>query len=233
MAGRKQEFSDSIKVYVRVRPLISREFSTRECVTVAEREATVTLKDSDRHFSCKYDHVFTDSKGQDDVWNEMKDVVDNVIEGYNTTIFAYGQTGSGKTHTLFGPEVEEFKGPNKGIVPRAIHDLFSKISGSKKASVYCSFLQIYNEELFDLLRDPIMQYSLQIHEDARGDIFVDGLSQFRVKNTAEAMQLLDRGISYRATRSTVMNQVSADRLLLTDMCTSNYFKSKGIHSFLS
>jgi len=216
MSGSKKEFSDSIKVYVRVRPLISREFSTRECVTVSEREGIVTLKDADKQFSCKYDHVFTDRKGQDDVWNKMKDVVDHVIEGFNTTIFAYGQTGSGKTHTLFGPEVEEFKGPNRGIVPRAIHDLFAKLSGSK-AVVYCSFLQIYNEELYDLLRDPRMQYALEIHEDAKSDIYVDGLSQFRIHSAYEAMSLLDRGIANRATRSTQMNQ-ARQKICLPSKC---------------
>ena len=205
-----QSFSDSIKVYVRIRPLIARELSTHECVTVAERQNTVTLKDVDKHFSCRYDHVFTQKKGQDDVWSQMHDVVDNVIKGFNTTIFAYGQTGSGKTHTLFGPEEEEFKGPSRGIVPRAIEDLFSKLRqrSRSKSTVYCSFLQIYNEELYDLLRDPSMQYSLQIHEDESHDIYVDGLSQFRIHGVADAMSLLDRGISYRATRSTLMNQVT-------------------------
>jgi hypothetical protein len=130
MAG-KQGFSDNIKVYVRIRPLIARELSTRECVEVAEREAAITLRDADKQFSCRYDHVFTSQRGQEEVWGELRDVVDNVVEGFNTTLFAYGQTGSGKTHTLFGPESEAFKGPNRGIVPRAIGDVFAKLRGSK------------------------------------------------------------------------------------------------------
>jgi kinesin family protein 3/17 len=151
----------------------------------------------------------------------MREVVDHCIQGFNTTIFAYGQTGSGKTHTLFGPEEEAFSGPNRGIIPRAIGELFSKLRGGSsnaQAVVYCSFLQIYNEELYDLLRDPAMRYSLAIHEDAKGDIYVDGLSQFKIKSVADAMALLDRGISYRATRSTVMNQVRCGAVRCGAVC---------------
>ena len=131
MAAAGEGFSDNIKVYVRIRPLIARELSTRECVEVVEREASITLRDADKQFSCRYDHVFTSQRGQEEVWGELRDVVDNVVEGFNTTLFAYGQTGSGKTHTLFGPESEAFKGPNRGIVPRSIGDVFAKLRGSK------------------------------------------------------------------------------------------------------
>lgn len=77
--------------------------------------------------------------------------------GYNCTVFAYGQTGTGKTHTMEGDRSEEhyesyIDDPGAGIIPRALHQLFEKLEASgNEFSVRVSFLEIYNEELFDLL----------------------------------------------------------------------------------
>ncbi len=77
--------------------------------------------------------------------------------GYNCTVFAYGQTGTGKTHTMEGYRSDEqfasyIDDPGAGIIPRALHQLFEKLEGTENEfSVHVSFLEIYNEELFDLL----------------------------------------------------------------------------------
>ena len=76
------------------------------------------------------------------------------MEGYNGTIFAYGQTGTGKTHTMEGMDDPPHM---KGIVPRAIQYIFNAIEGAantKKYLVRTSFLELYNEELIDLLAKP-------------------------------------------------------------------------------
>ena len=76
-----------------------------------------------------------------------------MIEGYNGTIFAYGQTGCGKTHTMLGlPEIPE----QRGIIPNCFNHIFSFIADNKDSTkflVRCSYLEIYNEEIRDLLVD--------------------------------------------------------------------------------
>jgi hypothetical protein len=80
-------------------------------------------------------------------------LVERVIEGYHSTIFAYGQTGSGKTFTIEGGETAA----NEGIIPRAIREAFSMIGNAEQGErgfrVFLSFMQIYNESIYDLI-DP-------------------------------------------------------------------------------
>jgi len=81
--------------------------------------------------------------------------VESVLEGYNGTMFAYGQTGCGKSHTMMGVVGSDPNGPDlKGIIPKSIRHIFGVIdgeSGSKKFLVRCSYLEIYNERVIDLL----------------------------------------------------------------------------------
>ena len=78
-------------------------------------------------------------------------LVESVLNGYNGTIFAYGQTGCGKTHTMMGLPDNE----NKGIIPKAFNHVYGCINddknSSKKFLVRCSFIEIYQEEIRDLL----------------------------------------------------------------------------------
>ena len=83
-------------------------------------------------------------------------IVEEVLEGFNCTIFAYGQTGTGKTHTMTGdielaPAGGEL-GAGAGVIPRAIHQIFAYLDGiASEYSVKCSYLELYNEEITDLL----------------------------------------------------------------------------------
>ena len=76
-------------------------------------------------------------------------LVDSVLDGYNGTIFAYGQTGCGKTHTMMGTNTEE----GKGIIPRTFSQIMTltKSDNEKTHLIRCSFIEIYNEEIHDLL----------------------------------------------------------------------------------
>ena len=76
-------------------------------------------------------------------------MVDAVLEGFNGTIFAYGQTGCGKTHTMMGPP------DDKGVIPNSVEQIFCNVETRSSVKmeylVRCSFLEIYNEEIRDLL----------------------------------------------------------------------------------
>ncbi len=110
----------------------------------------------------KFDYAFNNKASQGDVYSKLVDIIPKIMEGYNLTIFAYGQTGSGKTHTMFGEgyetkeqysvsEIEDDDG-NAGVIPRSIYQIFKKVKKMSNANIFCSFLQIYNEKIYDLFQ---------------------------------------------------------------------------------
>ena len=148
----------------------------------------------------------------------------DLLKGINCTVFAYGQTGSGKTHTMFGPKWEEsianilsggYKNndffanvENHGLIPRTISHLFNTIN-METHTMYCSFIQVYNEKLYDLLQDPEIEHPLIIREDKMAGMFVEGLTEYVVEKDRDWFILLKRGERNRVTRSTYMNASSS------------------------
>lgn len=154
-----------------------------------------------------------------DVYDNIRDCAAAVVDGFNATVFAYGQTGSGKTHTMFGPQQHiqslvygSTPSMDSGVIPRAIMDIFNlgaQAENTTEFAVYCSFVQIYNESLFDMLRDPDRSRPLEVHEDHVEGIYVEGLSEYSVRDFGDCMDLLRMGEENRAIRETHMNQASS------------------------
>jgi kinesin family protein 3/17 len=217
--------SENIQVFIRIRPFIDRETSNERLVSSghfirATDEKTIEVRTSDTNIKCKYDQVFDPSFTQEQVYEKVKECTDSFLKGFNSTLFAYGQTGSGKSFTMFGAEMDHLKyrpGLTKsqaGIIPRAIKDIFAGLvqlenDAPQAMMVYCSFVQIYNENIFDLLRDGNMDRPLEIHEDRKNGIYVEGLSEYAVRNVNDCLNLLQCGEQNRAVRATHMNQVSS------------------------
>lgn len=135
-------------------------------------------------------------------------IVEKVLQGYNGTIFAYGQTSTGKTHTMTGnPTIPELR----GIIPNAFSHVFSQISrasGEESFVVTVTYLEIYNEEVRDLLSiDP--NKKLAIRERCDVGVYVKDLMGFTVDSIESITELLNRGNKNRVTRSTSMNDVSS------------------------
>lgn len=109
--------------------------------------------------SFRFNYVLSEKESQDKAFDDLaiEEFIDAALEGYSATIFAYGQTGSGKTYTMAGKE-EIFtndiyqRDPSEGIIPRAIHSLWKRISSSKNNYyIKASYTEIYNEQVRDLL----------------------------------------------------------------------------------
>ncbi|KAL3475920.1 kinesin motor domain-containing protein [Aspergillus californicus] len=106
-------------------------------------------------------------------------MVDELLLGYNCTTFAYGQTGTGKTYTVTGEMTKGFGllSENAGIIPRALYTVFDKLKGGD-STVKCSFIELYNEDLRDLLSDD-EETKLQLVESERnggnGNLLVKGM----------------------------------------------------------
>ncbi|RDX67820.1 Kinesin-like protein KIN-12A, partial [Mucuna pruriens] len=127
-------------------------------------------------------------------------LVDNCLAGFNSSVFAYGQTGSGKTYTMWGPANalldDDLTNAQQGLAPRVFERLFARINEeqikhSDKQLNYqcrCSFLEIYNEQITDLL-DP-NQRNLQIREDVKSGVYVENLKEEQVCSKKDVIQLL-------------------------------------------
>eukprot|EP00960_Hanusia_phi_P068517 766865-Hanusia_phi.AAC.1 len=217
----------NFKVVVRVRPPLPRElngdkrfqniFRIAEETRITVSENLPALDDprgeelSSANFSTytfTFDHVYSEDSNQADVYNNTaRDAVLSSLQGYNASIIAYGQTGTGKTYTMEGEHSPKLR----GIIPRATEEIFdfieNAVSDRKKFLVRASYLQIYNEVISDLLKPE--RTSLQIREDKRRGVFVEGLSEWVVRSPKEVSGLMQRGAMTRATANTKMNEISS------------------------
>ncbi|XP_042643873.1 kinesin-like protein KIF11 isoform X2 [Tyto alba] len=223
---RKEEKGKNIQVVVRCRPFNASErkgtsYAVVECDQarneVSVRTGGVTDKTSRKTYT--FDMVFGAQAKQVDVYRSVVcPILDEVIMGYNCTVFAYGQTGTGKTFTMEGErssneECTWEEDPLAGIIPRTLHQIFDKLKEtSTEFSVKVSLLEIYNEELFDLL-SPTSDVGerLQMFDDPRNKrgIIIKGLEEVTVHNKNEVYKILERGAAKRTTAATYMNAYSS------------------------
>ena len=227
--------SVNVQVAVRCRPLNDRERSQgdrnilicdpsrREVQfnnpTVARKPSAKTAVNSSAKKTFTYDQVFGPEATQAQVYDKLvQPIVDEVLEGYNCTVFAYGQTGTGKTHTMEGRRDDDMLGVeerrlalNAGIIPRAVKQVFDHLRNlTDEHSVRVSHLELYNEQLTDLLgAEEITTESLRVYEDPQKGTFVQGLEDVVVRNEEEIFAVLDRSATRRKTAETLMNKFSS------------------------
>ena len=201
----------NVRVAVRVRPLVARERvgSSRECISEDEQSSSVSI--GKRRFT--FDHVFGKKSTQAEVFDVCAThLVDGCFNGYNATVLAYGQTGSGKTFTMGSGISLTATDEEVGIIPRAISRIYTQIEESENdvdVRIRCSFLEIYNEQVKDLLHPETPTSKIAIREHANGSIVVTGIRE-EPAPTAEAMsRLLMSGAHVRTTGSTLMNEQSS------------------------
>ncbi|XP_060537450.1 kinesin-like protein KIF3A [Cylas formicarius] len=207
-----QPVSENIGVFVRIRPMNQKETSEQESniVICDYKENILALTKGEVHCrTFKFDHIFGPLSTQLDVYVKVAaPIVEQALTGYNGTIFAYGQTGTGKTYTMAG---ENNVAELRGIIPNTFSHIFAQIahaSEEKSFVVKVTYLEIYNEEVRDLLSDNPNK-KLQIKERTDIGVYVKDLSGFTVDSVESIMKLLNAGNKNRVTRSTLMNDVSS------------------------
>jgi kinesin family protein 3/17 len=204
---------EAVKVAVRCRPFNKREKDKKcePCVKIDGKNKQITLTSSDAKNPPKsftFDHVYGADSLQTNVYDEVAfPLVESVISGFNGTIFAYGQTGCGKTFSMEGlrepPEM-------RGIIPQSFDHIFAAIEADKekKYLVRAAYIEIYNEEVRDLLGvDP--KANLPLKEDTEKGVFVQGLSFTIVTNAESIGELMNRGNDNRTVGFTLMNAGSS------------------------
>lgn len=138
-----------------------------------------------------FNEVLDEKSKQSDVFDAMlRPIINNVLQGYNCTLFAYGASGSGKTYTMIGDQHAH----TTGMVPRTINEIFNRVNGMNvEYTVRISYLEICNEELIDLFAATENGVSLKIYENSKGQSQINGLTEIVAPTAIEAYEAIHRG----------------------------------------
>ncbi|KAG0197663.1 hypothetical protein BGX28_008813 [Mortierella sp. GBA30] len=203
--------SNNIKVVCRFRPQNKLEISEggQPIINYDDNGQSVKVDSKEYPGTFTFDRVFPSDSKQKDVFDySISTIVDDVINGYNGTVFAYGQTGSGKTFTMMGPSIDDEE--TKGIIPRIVDQIFASILASPSTMEYTvkvSYMEIYMEKIRDLL-NPVND-NLPIHEEKNRGVYVKGLFEVYVSSIAEIHEVMRRGGNSRMVAYTNMNAESS------------------------
>ena len=228
--GNKENYKiQSIRIYIRVRPLLKYEdeifwqlneekkiiftsnyYSFNDSSEDELKSGNKKRKMMDLIYSPQkfyFDKIYSSNVESQIIYKEIcQDIIKNAIDGFNGSIMMYGQTTSGKTFTMLGT-------PNSpGILPCSLNDIFISINKKKEIlenvifNVYCSYLEIYNEKINDLLNDST---NLKLIEDKRYGTIVSGAKRVKIKNFEEGIAIKDYGEEHRKYRETFINEYSS------------------------
>ncbi|KAI8912758.1 P-loop containing nucleoside triphosphate hydrolase protein, partial [Gorgonomyces haynaldii] len=218
-----QELKGNIRVFCRVRPLMESEkaevgeiahlsFAEETSIELIQSMESASGSKLSKSYPFTFDKVFQPESTQKQVFEEISQLVQSALDGYNVCIFAYGQTGSGKTFTMEGPG--EMDGPNdqkQGMIPRAVQQIFQVSEKLQEKGweyqMSCQYLEIYNETLRDLLGNGTdKKYDIK-HD--KGKTTVTEANVISVSNSSQVFDLLKKASANRAVASTNCNERSS------------------------
>ena len=191
---------ENLIVAVRVRPMNSREieFSNLDALKITNKKIVTVLDpleymgkseeiNNKREQQYAFDFAFEKNTSQEEVYdNTSKLLLNGVIEGFNATVFAYGATGAGKTFTMVG------NGENPGVMVRSLNDFFSivNLQHDKAIKIHLSYIEIYNENIKDLLVDQEGPNYIDIREDPQKGVTLVGVNEVIVTDVSEVFRML-------------------------------------------
>ena len=214
------ETENTVKVIIRTRP--TQHFATKNIkinlgddtisIYIPRNQKEGLINNQKEQWSFHFDKILHNVPQEEVFEYTMNDIIKSSVQGYNGTIFAYGQTGSGKTFTISGaPSNFAYR----GIIPRSISRLFNEISTKPEYdfNIQVSYLEIYNEIMFDLLPEDGKflgeRANIEFQEDNKGNVIVKGLTKHKVTNEEECFNLLFEGESNRTISEHKLNQGSS------------------------
>eukprot|EP00056_Hartaetosiga_gracilis_P002884 m.57531 g.57531 ORF g.57531 m.57531 type:complete len:1069 (+) comp11236_c0_seq1:97-3303(+) len=222
-----QELRGNIRVFCRCR------FDDRvPCVIefVSENEILVPHPKGAKLF--EFDQAYNPSTTQERVYEDTSPIITSCVDGYNVCFLAYGQTGSGKTFTMMGPP------DNPGVNRRAIKELFEICDKSKDIdyTMDISLLEIYNENVFDLLAGDQKPLKIRMEETKKGKKkgkprnYIENLIVKRVMSMDDVTNVLEEGDKNRSVAATAMNIHSSRSHLLLQLTVAGVNKVTGVTS---
>ena len=230
--------SEPFKVYVRIRPFLPKEYqklrrnNSTSLITnqfqvqnnkniqilnsifIVNNKTLYVLDPKHNNPQEKkyyFNKIFTEQEKNKDVFEQaIKPTINNVINGYNSTTLAYGVTGTGKTHTIFGDLA--LSNGEDGVAIKACEYLFNKLNSeyfSDDYEIKVSYIEIYNENVIDLLNNENENISLMIIEDPNKGVYVHNVKEFIINNTNELKKLICQGNKRRTMAPTNQNKFSS------------------------
>uniref|UniRef100_A0A8C7KRD6 Kinesin family member 4 n=1 Tax=Oncorhynchus kisutch TaxID=8019 RepID=A0A8C7KRD6_ONCKI len=212
---KEDDKSIPVRVALRCRPLVAKEINEgcQTCLTFVPGEPQVVVG-TEKAFT--YDFVFDPTTEQEEVFNSaVSPLLCGLFKGYHATVLAYGQTGSGKTFSMGGTYTSAQENePTVGVIPRVVRMIFQEREkhADCEISLTVSYLEIYNEEILDLLCPSASKdkpSTINIREDPKEGIKIVGLTERQVMSAHEMVGCLELGNSARTVGSTAMNAASS------------------------
>ncbi|XP_076024662.1 kinesin family member 4 [Genypterus blacodes] len=201
-----------VRVALRCRPLVPKEINEgcQCCLTFVPGESQVIVG-AEKGFT--YDYVFDPAAEQEEVYSAaVSPLLCGLFKGYHATVLAYGQTGSGKTFSMGGTYTSAQENDQSvGVIPRVIRSIFEE-KEKRTDCEFClavSYLEIYNEDILDLLCASKDKHAIGIREDPKEGIKIVGLTERQVYSAHEMVSCLELGNSARTVGSTAMNAASS------------------------
>eukprot|EP01012_Entosiphon_sulcatum_P010157 TRINITY_DN15877_c0_g1_i1.p1 TRINITY_DN15877_c0_g1~~TRINITY_DN15877_c0_g1_i1.p1 ORF type:complete len:829 (+),score=203.17 TRINITY_DN15877_c0_g1_i1:25-2487(+) len=207
----------NIRVAVRVRPLSEAERASGDDLAVAISGDTLVLSEAQKQarsfqfhhcFTCAHPATHPNYTDQATLFRSIGlPIVDDVFDGYNACLFAYGMTGSGKTYTMMGDLQNEAEW---GVIPRVCREIFQRaevLRGRRACAVRVSYLEVYKEQIRDLLVPTPTPLTLGAHP-LKGSMVV-GLRWRDVRDYQSVLRIMQEGARHRATGATNMNEHSS------------------------
>ncbi|CAG9319441.1 unnamed protein product [Blepharisma stoltei] len=214
----------SIGVAIRIRPLLPDEAlkgHTNSYIEADSSSQSIIVSNIQQNINKRYkfDTTLEETASQEEVFNELKieTLVKKVVEGFNATIFAYGQTGSGKTFTMEGYEYDSRLRPiikdneNIGLAPRSIKALFNELQNKKSTdfTVYCTYIQLYKENIYDLLNPAHTKAGLKLRWNKHEEFYVENVFMHPCHTAQEVLTYYHQGLKNKIMASHNVNAASS------------------------
>lgn len=193
---------DKNTIFSRPIPLAPMDLSQASFSSLKERDVRRRYADSLSPNSFTFDHIYSITDNSEKIYSEIcNPIIQNTMQGFNGAVFMYGQTTSGKTYTMLGrPDLP-------GILPLSIKDIFELASSSVLSYSLCvSYLEIYNEQINDLLVPT--STNLKIKEN-KENVYIQDLSKYEVKSFDQVIMIMNYGEEHRMYRETSIHEHSS------------------------
>ena len=237
-----QELKGNIRVFCRIRPPSRDENAFDESNLSIDRKGEfagrrldITPPDAPKKYKFTFDRVFATHSDQKSVFDEISLLVQSALDGYKVCIFTYGQTGSGKTYTMLGG-----KGEDRGLIPRSMEQIFASQAQLKSkgmtTAITATLLEIYNEDIRDLLADGSLDGKIEykIKHDDDGNTHVTNLNAVEVHSALEVEELMSQANAARAVAKTNMNDRSSRSHMVMRLCLDGVNEAgENIHGALN
>ncbi|XP_072385594.1 kinesin-like protein KIF3A [Diabrotica undecimpunctata] len=209
LEGSDTDAVENVRVFIRIRPLKDIETTLANQKIVQSDGNSITLNKYGATKTFTFCKVFDENSQQIDLYRHVSvPIVEQVLKGYNGTIFAYGQSGTGKTYTMIGDIGDNSR---KGIIPNIFSHIFAQITLANNEYSYVvtvTYLEIYNEEIRDLLSE-YPEKKLALREKPGVGVYIKDLLGFTVHSLEAVTEILKKGNKNRATSFTQLNDVSS------------------------